>query len=366
MMAQVPCRHGREAVWLLPLLGVVLAFPASAPASILVSADDGKLVVRAEGTELNVVDVRRDGPSYRIYSPASPLTTGPGCLPTDLGEALCFAEVGAAIARGGDGSDVMDFFRVPLPVDAEGGDGDDALRAGAAGGVLRGGSGVDELLGGKGEDVLYGENDDDLLEGRAGADTVFGGDDADVISGGSGSVDVLAGGSGPDLLKGGDGRDLVNGGPGPDALAGGPGNDVLSPGAGDDRVFGPNDADVLQCPTPIETVSGPTQPCADVVSRHPPDTWPPPSGGSTSTARSSDIAHADAWPVVPRNATLVRVRVPASSYHPIGVCIETRLEHGGFGNGYGVQVYTKYWQYVRIPKPRLKSFRARVLGPSRC
>jgi hypothetical protein len=352
-------------VWVLPLLGALLAFPATARASIHVSADEGKLVVRAEGTELNVVDVRRDGPSYRIYDSMSPLIAGPGCLPIALGEVLCVAEVGAVIARGGDGPDVMDFFRVPLPVDGDGGPGDDALRAGAAGGILRGGPGVDELVGGDGEDVLYGERGDDLLDGRAGADTAFGGDDADVVFG-AGSVDVLAGGSGPDLMEGGDGRDLVNGGPGPDALAGGSGTDILSPGAGDDRVFASDDADVLQCPTPIEADSGPTQPCADVVSRHPPNSWPPPSGGSTSTARSSDIAHAVASPVVLRSATYVKVKVPANTWHEIRLCIETRPEVGPHYPRYLARTYTKYWYPVRSPQPRRPSFRARVFAPSAC
>jgi RTX calcium-binding nonapeptide repeat (4 copies) len=366
MMAQVPSRHAREAVWALSLLCIILASPATAPASVRVSVDEGNLLIRAEGTELNVVDVRRDGPAYRIYDPVSPLISGSGCLTTGLGEVLCSAVVGAAVVRGGDGSDAIDLMRVPLPVDADGGPGDDALRSGANGGILRGGPGVDQLLGGKGADRLEGEGDDDLLEGRPGADTAFGGKGADVIIGGAGPVDVLVGGSGADLIKGGHGRDFIDGGAGPDSLAGGLENDRLSPGTGEDRVFARDDADVLQCPAPIETAGEPTPSCADVLSRQPPDSWPPASGRSTATARSSGFDGAWATPVVRGNASGVRVHIPAKTWHAIRVCIHTEPRVGRAFPRYHARTTTKFTPIVWSPSPRRASYRADVFRAGAC
>ncbi|UWR21182.1 Hint domain-containing protein [Sulfitobacter sp. S190] len=66
---------------------------------------------------------------------------------------------------------------------ADGGAGDDFLRAG---------SGADSLIGGSGRDTLSANLGDDTLDG---------GDDADVVAGGSGD-DLLAGGAGDDVLRG--------------------------------------------------------------------------------------------------------------------------------------------------------------------
>jgi len=60
---------------------------------------------------------------------------------------------------GGDGDDIFIMGRVPLPLTADGGDGND---------ILIGSPGDDTLLGGNGDDILNGESGNDVLNGGPG------------------------------------------------------------------------------------------------------------------------------------------------------------------------------------------------------
>ena len=130
----------------------------------------------------------------------------------------------------------------PPPVTLVGGDGNDTLQAGGAGGGLFGLWGNDTLLGGAGTDYLSGGADTDYLEGRAGADLLLGGEGADTLYG-LGGNDNLFGGEGADYLDGGTGNDTVNGGADDDVVAGGDGDDHLDGGAGDDVAYSGAGAD---------------------------------------------------------------------------------------------------------------------------
>ena len=158
--------------------------------------------------------------------------------------------------------------KLGLPVQADGGDGNDVVAGGDGGDTITGGPGRDLLLGGLGADRIDGGDDADTAryedpdratgvvvdlgggsdqgsaqDGPAGArDTLAGieGIDgsrfADRLTGGAGA-DQLDGGFGDDLLDGGAGDDAVTGGSGRDRLAGGRGKDALSARDGDaDRV----------------------------------------------------------------------------------------------------------------------------------
>src|SRR6267142_193989 len=74
---------------------------------------------------------------------------------------------------------------------------------------LNGGPGNDQLIGGGGKDILRGDAGNDVLIGGAGND-------------------VLEGGAGNDVLYGGDGNDILHGGEGSDHGYGGKGSDVLT------------------------------------------------------------------------------------------------------------------------------------------
>ena len=88
-----------------------------------------------------------------------------------------------------------------------GGDGDDMLALGAAGGVVLGEAGADVLVGSEGDDGLAGGAGPDVVDGRGGADVLRGGD----------GLDLVRGGTGDDLLDTADGvAELVDCGAGAD------------------------------------------------------------------------------------------------------------------------------------------------------
>ncbi|MFC3712792.1 hypothetical protein ACFOMD_09440 [Sphingoaurantiacus capsulatus] len=99
--------------------------------------------------------------------------------------------------------------------------------------------------GGFGNDSITGHAGDNTLTGAAGDDMLFGGDGDDILIGGfnSGGApqpgdgnDTLEGGEGDDVLRGGDGDDLLRGEEGDDNLRGDLGSDILDGGAGRDFV----------------------------------------------------------------------------------------------------------------------------------
>lgn len=159
------------------------------------------------------------------------------------------------VADGGAGRDVITVATdVTVPVELDGGTGDDKLTAGGGVAILRGGLGNDELfggvgddslLGGEGDDSLYGRSGNDNLEGGVGDDILFGEDVGFLLADGETSDDVLLGGDGVDRLFGGVGSDYLSGGDGPDALLGGIGDDILLGGSGSDFLSGNEGADSL-------------------------------------------------------------------------------------------------------------------------
>jgi len=137
------------------------------------------------------------------------------------------------LGNGNDHASVAD--NIVLPVQIDGGAGDDYLQSGGGPATLLGGDGKDTLIGGLtndiligglGNDVLLAGSGDDVLDGGAGNDVLYGARGNDTLLGGDGN-DVLFGGRGNDKLYGGAGNDLLVGGPGKDTLDGGTGKDTL-------------------------------------------------------------------------------------------------------------------------------------------
>nr|WSY53176.1 calcium-binding protein [Streptomyces sp. NBC_00886] len=100
------------------------------------------------------------------------------------------------IAQGGNGNDSI----TTVGAAADGGAGNDVIRAGAGNQSLTGGDGNDTIDGGAGNDFLYGGKGNDVLRGGAGADTLYG----------NSGNDTLYGGAGTDVLSGGPGRNVVH------------------------------------------------------------------------------------------------------------------------------------------------------------
>lgn len=180
---------------------------------------------------------------------------------------------------GGAGADVI---KLPASgeVLADGGAGDDELRAGAGTALLMGSAGSDTFIGGTGVAQVVGSDGNDVLIDGPGSQTFLGlggtdtvdysalaepvrvsvdgvpGDgpmsaavdnivDTDILIG-TAEGDELVGGSAGEELCGGAGDDRLEGGPGSDVLLGAGGLDELVGDSGADQLRGGADEDVLQ------------------------------------------------------------------------------------------------------------------------
>ena len=189
---------------------------------------------------------------------------------------------------GGDGNDMLQVIEsepgFTLPIQADGGAGDDSLAGGSADDTLLGGAGNDTLKGNGGDDSITGGLGNDNVQGGAGKDVFTADPGDDSINGGDGvdwlfaegdvnftlsnswltdgrrsitGFDQIAniegvsitGGEHPNRidassfkgltsLNGGGGNDTLLGGKGNDTLDGGDGNDSQNGGGGDDQLDG--------------------------------------------------------------------------------------------------------------------------------
>jgi RTX calcium-binding nonapeptide repeat (4 copies) len=350
--------------------GWFFASPSVSRASVELSvgktdvAGSDELLVRAVGSATNVVFVRYQDPGYVITSAGSPLATGPGCLVVDLDVAVCVGQIGSARVLGGDGTDVIDFTGVPIPVDGDGGPGDDALTGGAAASTLDGGDGVDQLTGGSQRDDLDGGSGDDWLRGLAGSDALMGAAGDDILEGGNGTGDLLAGGAGRDLLEGGDGADILDGDSGADALFGGAGADKITPGRGADTLIKLRTTDQLNCLA--EVVDNEIRPtsCAEIKSGAPPEAWPPKETAAADAASSKAFA----VPVVPGRATAVVVHMPAKQSKPVRRCLRTYKDRDRTValHPYRIKFRSRFWPTVAEPPPNPMARAARLTGAKHC
>ncbi len=123
-----------------------------------------------------------------------------------------------------------------------GGAGDDIIDGGAGDDIIHGGAGADTLDGGAGNDTLSYEGDTAGVVVDLKGDTASGGDaQGDIIS----NFENVTGGSGDDKLFGNDQANILEGGSGDDTLRGSAGADTLVGGAGDDTLKGGSGADTL-------------------------------------------------------------------------------------------------------------------------
>jgi hypothetical protein len=217
------------------------------------------------------------------------IDAGAGCTQTALDVTCPLTGVDAIVLDLADEDDAVAAFGVSLPMQVNGGAGDDLLAGGAGADTLRGGEGydiadysfrdapvsltldampndgaagegdaieydVEGLRGGEGDDTLVGGPGDDLLDGGPGADVLRGGDGLDIVDyfvRTAGVTVDLDGGSRDDGEAGeGDsaGSDVegILGGDGADILTGNAGSGAIFGGEGDDRIADPGGADLIE------------------------------------------------------------------------------------------------------------------------
>ena len=98
---------------------------------------------------------------------------------------------------------------------------------------------IEHLVGSNHNDILAGDGEDNYLDGGDGDDVLYGGP--------AGGDDEMYGGNGDDRIFGGKGNDIMTGGEGNDYLKGGPGEDTLvADGDAMDVLYGGTEKDTFQ------------------------------------------------------------------------------------------------------------------------
>ena len=100
-------------------------------------------------------------------------------------------------------------------------------------------TGIEHLVGSNHNDILAGDGEDNYLDGGDGDDVLYGGP--------AGGDDEMYGGNGDDRIFGGKGNDILTGGEGSDYLKGGPGEDTFIIDGDDmDVLYGGTEKDTFQ------------------------------------------------------------------------------------------------------------------------
>jgi phospholipase/lecithinase/hemolysin len=229
---------------------IVESRPGAAPGELVLhlSAQDPSAADQ-EGTFLYSIDWGNSQPPEVVAGPASGLV-----VEHTYASGAIQQIVVTAIDQDGDSSDPFNAVVVwgttrndILEVTAHGGD---ELRVYASRRLVAqlDATAVDRVVmfGLRGNDLIYAS---DLaipveLDGGAGNDQLFGGQASDILRGAAGN-DTLWGLAGDDWLFGDEGNDKLRGGLGEDRLDGGAGNDSLFGDSGDDWLFGTAGKDSL-------------------------------------------------------------------------------------------------------------------------
>ncbi|MEM6474113.1 MAG: hypothetical protein AAF802_31475, partial [Planctomycetota bacterium] len=246
------------------LLDFELARPVSS------SASPTEILTSRAGDVLTI-NFTQQNDNYRILPGSKPgaiVVQGRGMITQDI------VGVSSIVGNALGGNDTFTVSAdVLIPIEIDGGAGDDQLTAGSGSVRFFGGGGNDSLTGGNDNDLLDGGAGDDELFGRSGADELLGGegddylegnDDSDLLSGGDGDdqlfgdagSDEIDGGAGDDVIEGGRDSDIISGGDGDDRIEGGRGNDEISGGSGDDTIDGEEGADVINGDAGNDTITG--------------------------------------------------------------------------------------------------------------
>lgn len=144
----------------------------------------------------------------------------------------------------GDGADRLDASTLAIPVQADGGAGDNTIRTGRGADTVRVGDGDNVIVTGAGNDTVTAGNGVNEISTGAGNDVVTTGTGGSLIDAGAGNDQVTAAG-GNNWISGGAGRDVLVAGAGNDLIDGGAGNDLIVGGLGADRLEGSGGNDLL-------------------------------------------------------------------------------------------------------------------------
>jgi Ca2+-binding RTX toxin-like protein len=197
-------------------------------AAATVSAENGRITIKAAPGESNKMTFNEGDGSYQITESGGSIEAGPGCTKAPDAQRVGCPAGGTNLLQ------------------ADLGDGDDSLTVSAGiASEIDGGAGNDTIVGGFGDDVIRGGDGDDGLDGNTGNDSLISGAGNDFLSGGAGDDNVQSG-DGNDKLNGNEGNDTLTAGDGNDALTGAEGNDRLEAGKGSDSLDGGAGNDVLQ------------------------------------------------------------------------------------------------------------------------
>ncbi len=198
-------------MWRCVLLLPALALCASPAAASTLSYGRGAYTYTGSGAD-NVVTIEGF-----VFTDSEVITVTAGADPRCSDSATTVtcqaAGITTLVAGTGAGADRLTVLDSDLPLEADGGPGNDTITASRGDDTIAGGVGDDTIAGGDGLEVVLGEAGDDTLTGASGDDFLFGGDGDDVITGGEGG-DALDGNDDDDTVIAGPENDDINGGAG--------------------------------------------------------------------------------------------------------------------------------------------------------
>jgi hypothetical protein len=349
-----------------------LGAPGARAAEVFV--DGGRLVFKADGDVDDIIDIRappRFPFAYEIYDDRDSITPGYGCTLYPSRLVYCTSLLVKSIeVDGGGGDDQIGLWNVSVPVQAQGGEGDDLLESGSGADTLTGGPGVDGLVGAAGDDQLAGGKDDDFLSGGEADDTLEAGTGEDWLEAGGGARNDLSGGDGRDLLLGGPAIDQLNGEAGSDALVGRGAADDLNAGGGQDLIFAVDPRpDNISCQRGDLVKGQPSAGCGTLpASFGIPTVWPP-QAPSREQAPPRPLAQRAQFPgaTPPEVTASIRSRpkprrttvaVSTNAWRTVTVNVRTFTRRGRLIKGFTEDVKTRKAPSIRVPKPGRRAYYA--------
>ncbi|HZO36376.1 MAG TPA: calcium-binding protein [Solirubrobacteraceae bacterium] len=227
---------------------VMLSVPAISSADSVYRANEGgKEVLRFvndTGLRNDVSVTSPTGSGYYEFISNRTLTPGTGCVAGSSDKRVQCSGASRIVLSLGAGNDEVNVNgTVAVPVDVDGGPGDDEFS-----GRLK------RIDGGEGDDHIHGQdiNSGGDISGGPGNDTLFSGGyislddvDNDTIGNVHSDIETIYGSNGDDVFVGNDGPQHFVGGEGDDVLVGLGGDDILEGHLGDDLISGGEGTDVL-------------------------------------------------------------------------------------------------------------------------
>ena len=172
------------------LLALALALPGAASASTTVSRSGDVITITGDDAASRIVTSSYFTRAQVQDDLGGAVTPGAGCAALAANSVDCgdFGPAAKVVANLGGGDDYYKWATPSVPLEIDGGTGNDTIEAGEGNDIVRGGPGNDDLTGGRGDDTVDGGEGNDKVDGWDGSDIVIGGPGQDNLLGDGGTI----------------------------------------------------------------------------------------------------------------------------------------------------------------------------------